>query len=70
MTTTNNDREPLVYGPHPRLFDLIETLEVALDEPRKRRAAIDAAIDYLREFYRQLDAECQRMNDATRRMPD
>jgi hypothetical protein len=70
MTTTDNDREPLVYGPHRELIDLIETPEAALDKPRKRSAAIEAAIAYLCGFYRRLDAECQSMNDATRQRPD
>ena len=62
MNTTNNNREPLM---HPQLRELIKTLETALDQPRRRRAAIEAALTYLLGF-----CDCDAKHVADEHNPD
>jgi hypothetical protein len=52
---TSEELAEFVYAPHPELLALIERLEAALDDPRKRRDAIEAAIDYLLKIYQLFD---------------
>jgi hypothetical protein len=65
--TPNNDHTSFVYGPHDELSDLIETLQTAIDNPRRRRDAIEAALEYLLNLYQALDALSHEMNERKAR---
>jgi hypothetical protein len=62
MQAPHDNGTQLVWGPHPELAELINELQDALViEPRKRRAAIQKAIDYLTRLYRELDSAADKM---------